>query len=158
MVYFGKCSMYTWKECILCCCWVECSINVRSDWFIMLFKFCISLLSFCSCSVNERGHWNFQLHSVCLVAQSCPTLCNPWSTARQVSLSITSSRNLPKLMSIESVMPSNNLILCHPLLLLPSIFPSIRVFLNDSSLHIRWPKEFKLQHQSFQWTPRTDLL
>ena len=64
----------------------------------------------------------------------------PWTTARQASLSITNSQSLPKLMSIESVIPSNHLILCHPLLLLPSIFPSIRVFSNESALHIRWPK------------------
>ena len=57
-------------------------------------------------------------------------------------MSITSSRSLPKLMSIESVMPSNHLILCHPLLLLPSIFPSIRVFSNESALRIRWPKDW----------------
>ena len=64
----------------------------------------------------------------------------PWTAARQASLSITSSRSLPKLMSIESVVPSNHLILCHPLLLMPSIFPSIRVFANESALCIRWPK------------------
>ena len=64
----------------------------------------------------------------------------PWTTARQASLSITNSQSLPKLMSIESVMPSNHLILCHPLLLLPSIFPSIRDFSNKSVLRIRWPK------------------
>ena len=64
----------------------------------------------------------------------------PWSVARQASLSITNSRSSPKLMSIESMMPSNHLILCRPLLLLPSIFPSIRVFSNESALHIRWPK------------------
>ena len=64
----------------------------------------------------------------------------PWIAACQASLSITSSRSLLKLMSIESVMPSNHLILCRPLLLLPSIFPSIRVFSNESVLHIRWPK------------------
>ena len=63
-----------------------------------------------------------------------------WTAARQASLSITNSWSLIKLMSIESVMPSNHLILCHPLLLLPSIFPSIRVFSNESVLHIRWPK------------------
>ena len=64
------------------------------------------------------------------------------------------------LMSIESVMPSNHLILCCPLLLLPSVFPSIRVFSNESALHIRWPKywSFQLQHQSFQWILRTDFL
>ena len=64
----------------------------------------------------------------------------PWTAARQASLPITSSQSLPKLMSIESVMPSNHLICCWPLLLLPSIFPSIRVFSNESAIHIRWPK------------------
>ena len=64
----------------------------------------------------------------------------PWIAARQASLSITNSRSLLKLMSIESVMPSNHLIFCCPLLLLPSIFPNIRVFSNESALHIRWPK------------------
>ena len=76
------------------------------------------------------------------VAQSCLTLCDPWITARQASLSITSSRSSPKLMCIESVMPSSNLILCHPLLLLPSIYPNIRVFWNESALRIRWPKHW----------------
>ena len=75
----------------------------------------------------------------CSVPQSCPTLCNPGTAAHQASLSFTISRSLLKLMSIESVMPSNHLILCHPLLL-PSLFPSIRVFSNESVLHIRWSK------------------
>ena len=66
----------------------------------------------------------------------------PWSAARQASLSITNSWSLLKLMSIELVMPSNHLILCHPLLLLPSNFPSIRVFSNESVLCIRWPKHW----------------
>ena len=74
-------------------------------------------------------------------------LCYPWTAAHQVSLSITTSWSLLKLMSIESVMPSNNLILCHLLLLLPSIFPSIRVFSNESVLRIRWPK-----HWSFSFS------
>ena len=64
----------------------------------------------------------------------------PWTAARQASLSITNSQSLLKLMSIDSVMPSNHLILCLPLLLLPSIFPSIGVFSKESLLHIRWPK------------------
>ena len=64
----------------------------------------------------------------------------PWIAASQASLSITNSQSLLKLMSIEPVMPSKNLILCHPLLLLPSIFPSVRVFSNELILHIRWPK------------------
>jgi len=72
---------------------------------------------------------------------SCVQLfMTPWTTARQASLSITNSWSPPKPMSIEWVMPSNHLILYHPLLLLPSIFPSIRVFPNESALHLRWPK------------------
>ena len=74
------------------------------------------------------------------VTQSCPTLQPHWTTAHQVSLSITNSQSLLKFMSIESVMPPNHLILCHPLPLLPSIFPSIRVFSDKSALCIRWPE------------------
>ena len=82
-------------------------------------------------------HVSFQPSSV---AQSCLTFSNPMNHRCQASLSITNSLSLLKLMSIQPVMPSNHLILCHPLLLLPSIFPSIRVFSNESALHIRWPK------------------
>ena len=71
----------------------------------------------------------------------------PWTTAHQASLAITNSQSLLKLMSIESMMPSNHLILCHPLLLLVSTFPSIRVFSNKSALRIRWPK-----YQSFSFS------
>ena len=78
--------------------------------------------------------------SVSSVAQSCPTLWTPWTAACQATLSITNSQSLLKLMSIEWVMPSNHLILCCPLLLLPSIFTSIRIFSDESVLHIRWPK------------------
>ena len=74
-------------------------------------------------------------------------LSTPWTSARQASLSIISSQSLFKLMSIELVMPSNHLILCRPLLLLPSIFPRIRVFSNESILCIRWPK-----YQSFSFS------
>ena len=77
----------------------------------------------------------------------------PWTTACQASLSITNSRSSPKLMSIESVMPSNHLILCHPLLLLSSIFPSIRVFHNESVLRIRWPKYWSF---SFNISPSNE--
>ena len=78
------------------------------------------------------------------VAQSHLTLCNPMDCSTQSSLSFTNSQSLLKLMSIQLVIPSNHLILCHPLLLLPSVFPSIRVFSNDSVLHIRWPKYWNL--------------
>ena len=77
----------------------------------------------------------------------------PWTAACQASLFITSSQSSLKLMSIVSVMPSNHLILCHPLLLLPSIFPSIRVFSNESVLHIKWPKYWSF---SFSISPSNE--
>ena len=77
----------------------------------------------------------------------------PWTTAHQASLSIINSWSLPKLISIESVMPSNHLILCHTLLLLPSILPSIRVFSKESVLHIRWPKYWSF---SFSVSPSNE--
>ena len=86
---------------------------------------------------SQSTNSNIQFSSV---AQVCLTLCNPWTVARQASLSIANSQSLLKLMSIESVMSSNHVILSHPLLLLPSIFPSIRVFSNESVLCTRWPK------------------
>ena len=79
-----------------------------------------------------------------------PLFATPWTAAHQASLSITNSQSLLKLMSIESEMPSNHLILCRPLLLPPSIFPSIRVFSNESVLHIKWPKHWSF---SFNISP-----
>ena len=76
-----------------------------------------------------------------------------WTAACQASLSITNSRSLLKLTTIESVMPSSHLILCHPLLFLPSIFPNIRVFSNESVLHIRWPKKWSF---SFSISPSNE--
>ena len=77
----------------------------------------------------------------------------PWTAACQASLSITISRSLVKLMCTESVIPFNHLILCHPLLLLPSIFPSIRVFSNESVLHVMWPKDWNF---SFSVSPSNE--
>ena len=86
------------------------------------------------------------------VAQSSRLFVTPWTAVRQASLSITNSRSLLKLMSIELMLPSNRLILCCSLLLLPSIFPSIRVFSNESVLHISWPKywsfSFSISHSN----------
>ena len=104
--------------------------------------------------LEKSAHrWSVQFSRIQLFA-------TPWTAAHQASLSITNSRSLLKLMSNELVMLSNNLILCCPLLLLPSIFTSISVFSNESVLRIRWPKywEFQLKHQSLQWTFRTDFL
>ena len=86
----------------------------------------------------------------CLVVSDSAT---PWTAARQASLSITNSRSLLKLMSIKLVMPSNHLILCCPLLLLPSTFPSIRVFSNESALCIRWPEYWRF---SFSISPSNE--
>ena len=87
------------------------------------------------------------------VAQSCPTLREPMNRARQASLSITNSRSSLRLTSIKSVMPSSHLILCRPLLLLPPIPPSIRVFSNESALRIRWPKYWSF---SFNISPSNE--
>ena len=87
-----------------------------------------------------------------LVTQSYQTLCDPMDHRHQASLPITNSQSFLKLMSIESVMPSNHLILCHPLLP-PSIFPSIRVFSNESALHISWPKYWNC---SFKISPTNE--
>ena len=92
---------------------------------------------------------------ISLVQVSCSVMSNsvtPWTVARQASLSITNSWSLLKLMSVELVMPSNHLILCHPLLL-PSVSPSIRVFSSESVLHIRWPKYWSF---SFSISPSNE--
>ena len=94
-------------------------------------------------------------HLTCSSVQllSCVQLLETsWTAACQASLFITNSWSLLKLMSIESVMPFNHLILCHPLLLLPSIFPSIRVFSNESAVGIRWPK-----YWSFSFSPSNEI-
>ena len=98
----------------------------------------------------EEG--TLQFSSVQLLSHA-RLFATPWTAAHQASLSITNSQSLLKLMSIESVMPSNHLILCHPLLLLPSIIPSIRIFSNESALHIRWPKYWSF---SFSLSPSNE--
>ena len=100
-------------------------------------------------SMSISVYWPFSVQSLSRVQ----LLATPLTAAYQASLSITNSLSLPKFMSIESVMPSNHLILCHPLLLLPSIFPSIRVFSNESALHIRWPKYWSF---SFNISPSNE--
>ena len=99
---------------------------------------------------------NLLQHSVQFTVQSLSHVwlfVTLWTTARQASLSITNSRSPPKPMSIESVMPSSHLILCRPLLFLPSIFPSMRVFSNESALCIRWPKYWSF---SFNISPSNE--
>ena len=92
-------------------------------------------------------------HSVQFSSSVMSDSATSWTTARQASLSITNSRSPPKPMSIVSVMPSNHPIFCHPLLHLPSVFPSIRVFSNESALRIRWPKYWSF---SFNISPSNE--
>ena len=101
---------------------------------------------------EDREALSVQFSSVKSPSRVRP-FASPWTTAPQAIRSIINSRSLPKLMSIESVMPFNHLILCHPLLLLPSIFPSIRVFSNESALCIRWPKYWSF---SFNISPSNE--
>ena len=106
--------------------------SVRVAKFVFRFSIWFSPLS-----VNSPRLPSVQFSSV---AQSCPTLCDPMNRSTQASLCITNSWSSLKLICIESVMPSNHLIFCRPLLLLPPIPPSIRVFANESTVHMRWPK------------------
>jgi len=120
--------------------------------------FCHFLLQWTTFFLNSPS-WPIHLSSFYMLASSVQSLSHvrifatPWTAAQQASLSITNSWSLPKLMSIELVMPSSHLILCHPLLLLPPIPPSIRVFSNESALHIRWPKYWSF---SFSISPSNE--
>jgi len=110
------------------------------DWETELNRHKYSVTPHC---FRGSSHFRGDVVPVCFSVQLLSRVwlfATPWAAAHQASMSITNSRSLPKLMSIELVMPSNHLILCHPLLLLPSIFPSIRIFSNESFLHIRWPE------------------
>ena len=105
---------------------------------------------------SQQTQSGFQLETICLSVQllsRVPLSATPWTAAHQASLSITNSRSLLKLKFIKSVMPSNHLILCCPLLLLPSTFPSIRVFSNESVLPIKWPKYWSF---SFSISPSNE--
>ena len=111
---------------------------------------------------TKETHWVFlftghQFSSVQLLSR-VQLFVTPWITARQAFLSITNSQNLPKFMSIESVMPSSHLILCHPLLLLPPIPPSIRVFSNESTLRMRWPKYWSFSFSISPFNERSGLI
>ena len=101
---------------------------------------------------RKLNKWSWQ-ESVQFNCSAVSNSVTPWAVAQEASLFITNSQSLLKLMSIKSVMPSNHLILCHPLLLPPSIFPSIRVFSNESVLRIRWPKYWSF---SFSISPSNE--
>ena len=128
---------------------------------ICMLAICVSSLEKClsSLTIFESNFVVGELYELFIVVvqlfSHARLFATPWATARQTSLSFTISRSLLKLMSIESVMPSDHLILCHPLLLLPSIFPSIRVFSNESVLHVGWPKYWSF---SFSISPSNEYL
>ena len=120
-----------------------------SGWWWRGYTSIQPILCFCSFFVFFFFNWNKCCNSV---AKLCPILCNPVDCSTPDS-SVLHTQSLLKLMSIESVMPSNHLILCHPLLLLPSVFPSIRVFSSGSALPIRWPKYWRF---SFSISPSNE--
>ena len=131
-LYYSKCRHYHWSVKLI---FVK-ALNIYCK------KYCKPIPA---ASVNKMitaGYFS----SVQLLSH-VRLFATPWTAARQASLSITNSWSPPKPMFIESVMPSKHLILCRPLLLLPSIFPSIRVFSNESALRIRWPKYWRFSHQ-----------
>ena len=129
--------------------WVAISFSGRGIFLTHLLWNYISItIQFSSCTFGHLSSVHF--NSVTL---SCPTLCDPMDCSTPDSLSITKSQSLLKLKSIELMMPSNHLILCHPLLLPPSIFSSIRVFSNESVLHIRLPKYWNF---SFNISPSNE--
>ena len=111
--------------------WSLGSQRVRHDWSDLAHAHILSKAIYIFNAISIK---------VSLVQSLSCTLCNPWTAACQISLSFNNSQSLLKIMSIKLVMSSNHLILCRPLLSLPSIFPSIRVFSNELALHIRWPK------------------
>ena len=127
------------KQAYLECTWSSWHRERDSTHTQTFFLFKISLLRYNFHTINVPI-LNVQFSQFSWVAQSCPTLWTPWTAAHQASMSITNSWSLNKLISIQSMMPSKHLICYCPHLLLPSVFPSIGVFSNESARHIRWPK------------------
>ena len=125
--FHDKCFLPSSHCCTKFCCPVPTRLWVMAILpHLLFFQTFMELTRVGSCSVQSLSHvWLF---------------VTPWTAALKASLSVTNSQSLLKLMSSKSVIPSNHLILCHPLLLLPSVFPTIRVFSNESALRIRWPK------------------
>ena len=153
------------QYCLILCIPKNCSLPVSSvhrifqtilEWVAIPFsKGSSQLRGLTQVSCTARGFFTFwaTMHSVHSLSRVW-LFGTTWTAACQASLSITNSQSLLKLMSIESVTPSNHLNLCHPLLLPPSVFPSIRVFSNESVLHIRWPKYWSF---SFSISPSNNI-
>ena len=121
------------------------STVLNLGWLTSAIKLCSVIMVYIVYSLSEFLQISLSLEISCVVAvvqllSLVKVFATPWTAGWQASLSITNSWSLIKLTSIESMVPSNHLILCRPFLLLPSVFPSIRVFSSESALHIRWPK------------------
>ena len=127
----------------------KATININYEFFLFIFACFVQLPIHCWVQLSNWAHTQFSVQSFSHVW----FFATPWTTALQASLSITNSQNPPKPMFIVSVMPSNHLILCRLLLLLPPIHPSIRVFSDESTLHIRWPKYWSF---SFSISPSNE--
>ena len=123
-------------------CFDGCSNNIPYDVLSVFLSLgtCLFFIYIIMCTYVLSFNLTINSFSSVQSLSHVRLFATPGTTACQVSLSFTNSQSLPKLMSFELVMPSKHLILCYPLLLLPSIFPSIRIFANESVLHIRWPK------------------
>ena len=142
--------------------WTWLSDSTELNWLGLLDHMIVLFLDFLWYlqTVSHSGCTCLHFYPHCIQFSSVQSLSRvwlfvtPWTTARQASLSIINSRSLPKPMSIESVMPFNHLIVCLPLLLLPSIFPSIRVFSNESTFHMRRPKYWSF---SFRIIPSKEI-
>ena len=138
--------------------WIQERVAI-SFFMVHLFRIFSNGIAILGIKINFQVIWLFKFWTKAWSVSSVQLLScvwlfvTPWTAPHQASLSITNSRSLFKLMSTESVMPSNHLIFCHPLLLPPSIFPSIRVFSNESVLHIRWPMYWSF---SFSFSPSSE--
>ena len=131
----------SFQLCLTLCDPMECSSSPCFSVHRILQARILECIAISSSKRSSQPRTNFSSVVVCCsVAQSYLILGTAWTAVCQASLCFTNPQSLLKLMSMESMMPSNHLVLCHILLLLPSIFPSIRVFSNESALHIRWPK------------------
>ena len=127
---------------------------LQKDYHLLKAQMIVNNALSCVPAFSQSSKWSISYQFSSVQSLSCVRIfATPWTAACQASLSITNSRSLPKLMSIESVIPSNHLILYHPLLLLPSIFLNIRVFSNESALCIRWPKYWSF---SFNISPSSE--
>ena len=150
----GRFLPFTWSQQESSLLSIILVVSFLSSWgSFLLFLVYLQFISWMGAESADAFSTAIDLFSSVQSLSLVRLFATPWTAACQVSLSITNSWSPPKHMSIKSVMPSNHLILCHPLVLLPSIFPSIRVFSNESALRIRWPKYWSF---SFNISPSNE--